>query len=159
MSTTAQIRSAWDTKIWEHATTTALTTNIHSFDIASNIKGTVERQAIRFAQQINFFQVLYALREAQLSELRAAATAGRFKHGVQVFYYLQKDATQTHYNENTLVDRLETIDSLVASSLGKSWNSTVSYYELTRVIAPELIELDAVDVWRGGYEYTAFSLA
>jgi hypothetical protein len=158
LSTTAQIRTAWLT-VWQHATTQAITDKINFFDIAKNIKGTTERELIRSEQRINFFQCLYRPRETQLSEIRGSASSGKYKHVVEVIYFLEKDLTDASFGENDAVDSLEAIDALILSSLGTSWTSTVSFYQVTGVITPEMTELDTKDVWRLGFQYTAFSHA
>src|SRR5690606_14137076 len=109
-----------------------------------------------YNQEINFFTYLVMRTRRQLDVAGGTSNATRFIHTVQLFYYLEKDISDTDYNYNSVIDRLETVDGLVISQLGKTWNSTVNYYEMTDARAPVLVEIDGKRVWRGQYTYAGY---
>lgn len=155
MSTSSQIRSAWSSGVWSNATITAITTKIYSYDLVASIKSKPEAASMYYNQAINFFT--YTVNRTRVSqEIKGASgSAQRYEFEVIVNYYLQKDLTDAAQNYNNVIDRLETVDGIVISGLAKTWASTVSYYEMSGILTPTLIELDDREVWRGGYSYKA----
>lgn len=157
MTTSAQVRTAWNTRVWTNATVTAITDKIYSFDIADSGALTGgQAELLRYQAQVNFFA--YTVTRGRTSpQLTAGGASGglRYTFDVSVAYYLQKDQGQSDTNYNAVVDRLETIDGLVVSQLGKRWDSTVDFYEQTGAQEPQLIQLDEKEVWRGVITYRA----
>ncbi len=158
MTTSAQIRSAWNTAIWTHATVTALTTQIFAFDAVQQPVAQVEINNFYYQQKINFFTYL-TMRTTKQQDIAGTALATKTIHTVQVFYYLEKDLTNSAYNYTNCIDRLETVDGLVRSQLGKTWTSTVNYWEMLDALSPVVVELDGKKVWRASYTYTAYNHA
>lgn len=56
---------------------------------------------------------------------------------------------------NAVVDRLETVDGLVRTGLGKTWSSTVDFYRGGRPAPVTTLTIDGAACWRGGWLYTA----
>lgn len=159
MSTSAQIRSAWNSGVWTNGTVTALTTKIYAYDLVASLKSKPEAVSMYYNQSINFFTYLVN-RTRVTQEIRGANTSvQRYEYDVTVNYYLQKDLTDSAQNYNNVIDRLETVDGIVISGLGATWSSTVNYYEMSGILTPTLIELDDREVWRGGYQYRAIKQA
>ena len=159
MSTSAAIRSAWNTGVWTNATVTALTTKIYAYDLIASLKSKPEATLMYYNQAINFFTYLVT-RSRITQEVRGASTnVSRYEYEVAVFYHLQKDLTDSAQNYNNVIDRLETVDGIVLSGLGATWSNTVNYYEMSGTLAPRLIELDDREVWQGGYTYKAIKQA
>lgn len=155
MTTSAQIETAWKENIFDHATIQAITGNAYPYDITANLKSTKEALLMFEDAQINFFKYTIQ-RTREQGELRGAQSGSRFKYIVEVFYYREKDVSESDQHHNTVRDNLETLDGLVLSSLGKTWDSTVDHWEMTGNQVPKLVELDDREVWFGGYQYTAF---
>ncbi len=156
MTTSSDIRAIWKSEIFDSATIQAITTKCYAYDAIAAVVSTSEDASLYFQQQINFFTYLCSRRSETGSIRGTNTTASRFSHNVQVTYYLEKDIGEEDQNYNLTIDRMETLDSMVISELGKTWGSTVDYYEQIDLIEPSLINLDDREVWRVGYTYRGY---
>ena len=153
MSTAALVRAAWATNIFEHATVLAYTTKIYDYDITA--RSQKETARFRYNTGINFFTYL-TTRGHEVKEMGGASSSAiaHFNYQVEVRYYLEADTEGTNFN--AVVDRLGTIDGLVVTQLGKTWDSTVDFYRPQQEPPTiQLIELDNKPVWLGVYRYFA----
>ena len=155
MSTSVQIRAAWAAGVWANTTITALTDKIHNFDVTQEADSQKQTDLLYYQTKVNCFTYESARSRKRLAIVGGTNAGVEYTHTMQVFYYLEKDPAQTDYNYNTCVDRLETVDGIVISGLGKTWTSTVDFYEMIRIDTPRLLKLDGRDVWRAGYTYQA----
>ena len=148
MTTPADIRSAWNTAVWTHASITALTTKIYAYDVTSDSAYNIDK--FRFQQAINFFT--YVVTYADQNTL-VQGTRQRFT--VTVSYFREADTTGAAFN--AVVDNLYTVQARVRTGLGKTWSSTVDYYQPQETpIAPTLQQIDGKDVWRGTVSFDGF---
>ena len=156
MTSSASIRAAWKTGIFNNAAILAITPKAYAFDIIANIASISEDSLLYHEQQINFFTYI-ASRKSETGSIRGSNTAAsRFSHTIEITYNLKKDIGEADFNYNALIDRLEIVDDLVLSELGKTWSSTVDYYELTEFSPPTLKTLEDREFWSAGYTYTGF---
>lgn len=153
MSTAAQVRAAWLDNIWNHATVQAYTTKIYDYDITARS----QKEAAKFYHNtsINFFSYIttrgHEVKEMGGSSLSAIA---HFNYQVEIRAYLQADTDGSNFS--AVIDRLGTIDGLVVTQLGKTWDSTVDFYRPQQEPPTlNLIELDGRPVWLGVYRYFA----
>ena len=151
MSSSADVRSAWKEKIWDHKSIQAMTKNAFLYNIS--VDSSFDMAKLYYAQPgkvptINFFLCLITRRHEPLIMGNT-----RYTFEVRVEYYLQQEENSSN-TYNTLVDRLEVVDDLVRSSLTGNWNNTVDYYTggVPQGISVETIENKAC--WRGGFIYT-----
>lgn len=117
----SDIRTAWQENIFEHATVQAWTEQILDYEITQEY----QREVVQYMQDavVNFFT--YTVSRSRLEQMSNRAL---FSHIVTVKYYLEVDPSSVVSTHNTILDRLETFDSLVISQLGRTWDSTVDYY-------------------------------
>lgn len=148
MTTSAQVRTAWQTYIWDNVSLTNLTPNIYSYDITT--ESTKEMSKLRHNQEINF--ITFIISRAQTIRMMGQIEQ---RFNVDIRYY--KEANITGSNFNAVVDVFETIDSLVVSGLGVRWNSTVDYYQIQEN-PPNIqkITLENKPVWSGLYQYVGY---
>jgi len=148
MTTSATIRSAWNSAIWTNTSITAMTEKIYNFEVLQ--LSTKETARLRFNQEINFFTytVTRASRIRPMSQIEQ-------KFDVDITRYLQADVAGDNYTQ--LLNDFETLDALVLSGLTSSWSSTVDFYR-TQDGPPSvtLQEIEGVPVWVGRYKYTGF---
>lgn len=145
MSTLAQVRAAWDTKIWANAAISAITDKIFGFDL--NLVSTKEVARLRYNQEVNFFLCLItkAERLRPMGQVEQTFTA-------EVRYYRNIDTSGANFAVAT--DAIETVSSLVDSQLGATWNSTVDFPR--RQEGPLTIKRDQIasnPVWVATYKY------
>jgi len=151
----ATIRTAWNTGVFQHATITAITTKIYQYDVTAAVRSKPEAELFYYNQKVNFFKQT-VVRQARNNSLRGNnSLATRYEYDIEVSYYLERDFAATAANYNLAIDRIETMDDLVRTQLGKTWSSTVSHWEVSGILSPQLIQLDGRDVWQAGYSYTA----
>lgn len=156
MSASSDIRAAWKTAIFDSATIQAITTKAYAYDVLANIASVSEDSRLYFQQEINFFTYLVT-RRAEMGSIRGTAgSVARYSHLVRVDYHIGKNIGETDQNYNLAIDSAESADDMVRSALGKTWSSTVDYFEQSDFRGPELITLDEREVWRVGYSYIGF---
>jgi hypothetical protein len=148
MTTLAQVRTAWNTAVWQHATIQAITDKTQPYDVAIlSMKDVTE---LSFAKEINAFTYVVALAEEILimNQRRQVFT-------VDVRYYreLKSEADMA----NTALDAIETLSSIVDSQLGVRWSNTVDWsnrqsgpIELSRVA------IASKPVYCARYKYLGF---
>ncbi len=148
------IRAAWKAAIFDSATIQAITSKAYQFDLLANVASISEDAMMFHNQKINFFTYTTS-RRSETGSIRGTNTsAARYQYSVRVDYHLFKDVSEPDFNFNTSIDRLEALDDLVLSELGKTWNSTVDYYELSEFRPPSLRTLEEREFWTVGYTYT-----
>lgn len=121
MSTAAQVRTAWDTNVFQHSSIQAITTKIYDREMRKD-EGSSKSQynLLRFGQEINFIEYVVT-RFPNGGEVGAR----RYQYQVEVSYYreLEKDST----NHNAVIDAFESIDTRVIDGLGFTWGATVDF--------------------------------
>jgi len=148
MTTAAQIRTAWNTKIWTHASVTSITTKIYDFDL--KIESTKEAGRLRYNQEINFFTYIVTSKE----RLRLMGQREQ-EFTVEVSYYKRADVDGSNFND--IMNVLETVTGLVRTELTSSWDSTVDFYR-HQSEQPSItqITIDGVAVWLGRFIYLGY---
>lgn len=148
MTASSSIRSAWTTKIWGYPDIVAMTPNIFMYEVLADSQFTVAN--LYHEAEIRFFTCKVQRRSEPLP-----VNQTRYTFSVTIEYYRQQtDVAESVYND--VQDHLETMDDLVRSQLGKTWNTTVDYYQGAQPIRIDSVRIDGKDCWRGGYVYTAF---
>ena len=154
MTTSAQIREAFKESVFDHADAQAISKRAFAFDAQADVHSLKEFADMfdSASLALNFFTyVTYRTRET--GSIRGANTSvDRYTHTVEIDYYIEK-APEDSLNFNVAIDALETIDDLVLSQLGKSWDSLVDYGQLREFRRPQLVEIGGRKVWRAGYTY------
>lgn len=148
MTTSAQVRSAWNTSVWSHSTLTSLTTKIYNYDVTT--ESTKEYSKFRESQEINFFTYLVsrAQRIRIMNQYEQIFT-------VDIRYYRKADVAGANYN--TVIDAFETIDTRVVAGLTSSWGSTIDFYRIQDgPPAISQIQMEGVPVWLGIYKYFGY---
>lgn len=150
MTTNAQIRTAWNTYIWQNATIQAITDRIYDYDIT--VESAKEAAKLRYNQKINFFLYLVMRQSRPMIMGQHEQT-----FTVQVRYFKEMNVGGSHWND--VVDAFSTIDDLVISALTSTWNNTVDYYR-TQDSPPalSLVTIEETSVWQGIFEYRGVKL-
>lgn len=142
------IEAVWQSTIWEHPTVVAITPNCYQYDIS--VQSELDVALLCNEGEVNFFLAKTLRRSEPILTQQT-----RYTFQVEVSYYLQQaDIAQNTYR--TVRDRLETLDDLVRTSLGKTWGSTVDYWQGGVPTAIREIEISERTCWTGAITYTAF---
>lgn len=156
MTTSSAILAAWKSAIFDHEDIQAITARCHNWDLLSNVSSITQDALMMHDQEINFFTYQVS-RRSETGSIRGTNTsAARYNFTVRVDYHLVKDAAESDFNFNSAINRIELLDDLVLSELGKTWSATVDYYELSEFRAPQLRILEDREFWILGYTYTGF---
>jgi hypothetical protein len=150
MSTSEDVRNAWQDKVWEHKDVKAMTSKIFLYDVS--IDSAFDVANLYYGPPgkyptINFFLCLV---RRQHEPLIMGNT--RYTFEVIVQYYLQQEENSSS-TYNTLADRLEKVDDLVRTQLTGTWDDTIDFYNGG---VPENISVATIDnkaCWRGGFTY------
>jgi hypothetical protein len=147
MSTGAQIATAWNLKVFTHASVTAISSSAYDYDYTQ--RSQKERGLLRHEQEVNFFTYIITTND------REKALGGYERSfDVEVNYYLEKDTDGSNYKE--VNSAFETIRSLVLSELSSDWFTTVDFSRLPER-TPDITDLEVAgkDCWRGTQTFTA----
>ena len=133
MSTTAQVRSAWKTKIFDNATIQAITTN--NYDRRMEIQGTTSQlKLLKFEQAYNWMEYT-----VQRFPNGGAIGQRRFEFVVDVKMHRELEPNSDQHKAT--LDAMDTLSGLVISELGYTWNNTVDRW-LDVAAEPTLDEID-----------------
>jgi hypothetical protein len=147
-STSVDIEIAWNSKVWEQDVIQSFTPLFYPYDVSAESEFDIDK--LTHEGMVNFF---LAKTQRRLEPILTAQT--RYTYQVQVEYYLQQtDVAESTYG--TVRDRLETLDSLVLTSLGKTWSGTVDYYQGGNPLPLRQVTISERKCWFGGIVYTAF---
>jgi hypothetical protein len=148
MTTSAQVRTAWQTHVWDSATVSALTDKVYLYDVSQDSQ--FDAAKLYYDAAVNFFLCLVQRRQ----ELGMSGQVDQ-TFEVRVTYHLQQtDQPESTYN--ALLDRLEAVDDLVRTALGGRWQGTVDYWQGGTPDRVTRVEVDGRQCWRGGYTYLGF---
>ena len=150
MSTSEDVRTAWQDKVLEHKDVKAMTSRTFLYDVSVDSAfdvASLYHQASGRYPTINFFLCLV---RRQHEPLIMGNT--RYTFQVQLQYYLQQEESSSN-TYNTLVDRLETVDSLVRTELTGNWDDTVDFYNGGAPQDISVVTIDDKACWRGGFTY------
>lgn len=157
MSTSADVREAWESHVLQSATVQAFTDKAFPHDISDQDAqfdlADLYSSADGEGPRINF---LLCIVRRRLEPRMVGST--RYTFEVRLEYYLQEtDQPGTTFNTHT--DRLDAVDALVLAALGVDWDGTVDFYEGGVPLQTQLVTIDERQCWRGGYTYRAFKTA
>jgi hypothetical protein len=142
------IRAKWRTKIWQHADILAVTTSILEQEITEVTHKEISR--LRFATKINFFS--FRVRRG-IETLMAGKYRLRFF--VDISYTKWADPDGANYND--VIDGIETVQDLVMSELGGTWDGLIASSE-PQDGAPEVSVVTIGDeaAFKADFSYSGF---
>lgn len=152
MTTSAQVRTAWKTNIWEYSSIVAITPKTYQHELNLSSQHAIVK--IRHQQEINYITapVARSIQPRIMGSHQQTFT-------VPITAYRQADRDREERNYNNLLALFEAIDDRVIAGLNTDWDSTVDYYEAqTTPPTIELITLDEMPVWKASFTYTAFKI-
>jgi hypothetical protein len=155
LTTLADIRTAWNAKVWTDATITAITTNIFPYEVTKD--SALELAALFAGKQVNFFTFVVN-REQQLG----ISNQRTLLFSVEVSYYIEQFAksltsTMAVNNQPAAMDAIIAVDDLVFSALRPNWNGTVLYFvPQTGPCRISSLVIDNRPVYRASYTYTGY---
>ena len=133
MSTAAQVRAAWKSRIFDNATIQAMTTKI--YDKTMQRDGTTSQLALlKYEQDYNWMEYV-----VQRYPNGGAIGQRRFEYVVTVRMHRELEPNST--NHVAVLDDMETLSGLVITELGATWNSTVDRW-LDVASEPSIDEID-----------------
>lgn len=147
MSTNALVRAAWLSKVMSHASILAITPKIYDHDLTE--ESTKEQSKLFHNTIVNAISYLVT----SSLELRLRGNDTR-NFVVDVTYIKQYDVDGANWK--AVSDFFSTIENLVRTELGGTWNSTVDYYQ--NQSAPPSISLGTIGgrrCWIGKYRFIA----
>lgn len=123
MSTAETIRNTWSTYVFSNASITSITTKVLDYELVLDAQR--EALRIRLGTVINFFSYVVS-RSYEPVMVAGASNLVLMKYRVDVKYHLEQQQTHIHQNYR-VVDRMGTLQSVVTSQLGKTWQGTVDF--------------------------------
>jgi hypothetical protein len=125
MSTAAAVRAAWKEKVFDDASVLAVTTKIYDEELPKDFTGnrTANHQLerLRYQQEYNFIEYL-------VTKYDSGGVIGATRYLYRVNVILNRETTPDGGNVNVTKDLMNTIQGLMVSALGVTWNSTVDRY-------------------------------
>lgn len=119
MSTAAQVRTVWNTNVFQHASIQAVTTKIYDREMRKD--GLKSQLALlKQDQTINFIEYI-ATRHPDGGEIGSR----RYLYTVAVNVYRELGKDSTGYTQ--ALDTFEAIDARIIAGLGLTWSGTVDF--------------------------------
>jgi hypothetical protein len=148
MSTIAQIRTAWEENVFESSTIKAITSALYPFDIP-NLESAANSGLFYFEAEINFITYV-------VSRVRTDGITGKIRYDFPVRIRAYRENEPSGANFKSVTDTLEALDTIVRSSLGNTWDSTVDFYNPSAegIRSPELVFLENRPTWVSEVTYT-----
>ena len=150
----SDIRTAWDTYVWQHATVQSYTTKIYQYDVVNitqrNLADLLFNGEINFITAINVREPV----EQQVNKIL-------FGHEVLVSYYMEaKPGLNRGDNYQAVIDRLTAIEDIArnGTDFGSDWNNTVDFWQVAEVRPPTAVQIAEKPVWLGSYLYVGTKL-
>ena len=145
-NTSADIEAAWAEKIWSHGTILDITPRFYPYDVSAESEFDVEKLCDDGV--VNFF-----LAKTQRLAEPILTQQTRYTFSVEVQYYLQQtDVAESTYQ--AVRDTLESLDDLVRSELGKTWDGTVDYTPGGRPTPIRQVVISGRQCWTGSIVFT-----
>lgn len=135
--------------MWQHATVLAFTDKIYAYELTEESQREVK--STYFQGKVNYITYVVS-RSTQL------LIGNRVLHQYPVKISYRLEADKQSENFNTLLTRLETIDTLVVSELGHKWDATVDFYRTQEgpIEVSQGKNADDRPFWLATYTYTGF---
>jgi hypothetical protein len=152
MSTSsATIRSVFQTAVFDHATIQAQTENIFSYDI--EITTDKDLNNLRFNQEVNFYsyQVLRTI-NYEITSMNGNPNDYGYDYQVLINYYLEAENKPLNYN--SAIDRMEALEDLIHSELTINWSNNVDSFSQTENTLPEIVSIQDIECWKITSLYT-----
>lgn len=145
MATFQQIRDAWDQFVWANE---AIVEPVLPREYTQESEK--ETASLRYKGKINFWTYTVELATSLLMANRRSD-----EWTVTVSYFLEHSAQEDNYN--TVLDKWETLYTLVKDELGLTWDNLIAGYNYQKdPVTVEQIEIDSRKVWRMRYKFIAF---
>lgn len=145
MATIDQIRTEWDSTVWASS---SILEPVFPYEFTEESEK--ETAALRYNGRINFWT--YTI---ELATQFMMASRRSDEWTVTVSYYLEHSANGDNYN--AVLDKWETLYTLVRTDLGLTWGNLVGgYNHQIEPLAVEQITIDSRKVWRFKYKFIGF---
>ncbi len=151
MTTEAEVRSKWKTKVFDDATIQALTTKAHAFIVTDVSEKEVTQ--LLFNKKINFFEYLVSCTERSITA--GQENRRQYEFRVDVRYTVQKDVSGANFN--AVADGISAIRNKANSALGTDWDEIIDYTGLEVAASPIAEEtIGGIKCWRQSIGFTGF---
>lgn len=143
-TTNAQVRTAWQNYVFGN-----INSGLNAFDYDYWPESRKDRSNLVYNKRVDFW--LYKVNHTvELTMMR-----GEIQHFiVEIARVLEN--TPGSKSANDVIDDFVTLQGLVRNTLGDTWQSTVSFYELPAdPVTPEREQFEEVEIWVGRQIYTA----
>lgn len=145
MATIDQIRTEWETTVWADSSIVEPV-----LPRAYTEESEKETAALRYQGRINFWTYT-----VELATQFMMANRRSDEWTVTVGYYLEHSANGDNYN--LVLDKWESLYTLVRTNLGLTWGDLVGgYNHQTDPLTVEQVEIDNRKVWRFQYKFIGF---
>lgn len=146
-TTSAQIETLLETNVFANASLkSTYTTKLIKYELSEDSE--VELNAISYNQAINFFQLLVR-RQEKIEGLNRR----RLEFIIKIRYVVEKTAQNLSYTK--IRNGLETVQDLIAATLGATESAYVDFYELQNLPDFTLVRIANQPCWQGEFNMTA----
>lgn len=154
MTTSADIRTLWNTQVLQDATIQAITDRTFSYDIA--ILTSKNENDLKYEQEINFF-TLVVLRSIAYGETAVKGSPNSYSYmfEVRIDYYREALGDGTAYN--AAIDNMDTLNTVILTNLGLRWDSNVDNSRQSNTQLPELVDIQGIQVWKSSVLWTGWT--
>lgn len=120
MSTISQVRTAWDTNVFQNASITAITDKIYDERMERN--GTTSQLArLKYGQEYNWIEYL-------VDRFPSGGQIGQRRWEYVVSVSMYREILPDGTNHTATIDNFETLQDLVVTGLGVTWGGAVDLW-------------------------------
>lgn len=152
MTTAAQIRSAWETYVFQNSDISAITSKYYKTEVTQESEAEV---ALGYNDsQINFFEFVVTPQQSEVNQISGSANSRLQTFLVEVRYTKYAEPNGTAFND--VIDALETLIDTVRTSLGATWQGLVDFVQNPiSVEPPQKQKFNETDCYRAVIRFTA----
>ena len=132
MTTSAQVRTNWDTYVFQNADILAITEKAFPYEVTEESEKEVADAYD--STNINFFEYVVSLTETNVNQISGSSLSRQQRFLVEVRYTKYAGTDGAAFNEVT--DALETLLDTVRDDLGQTWQGLIDFVENPISIEP-----------------------
>lgn len=152
MTTSAEIRQAWKTYVFEHADILAITSKAYPYEVTEESEKEVSDAYEE--SKVNFFEYVVTLTESNANQIGGNINTREQTFLVEVRYTKAAGTDGAAFND--IIDALETLQDVAREDLGATWQGLIDYnISPVTVEAPQAAKFNNTDCFRAVSRFTA----
>lgn len=153
MSTSSEVRSNWNTYVFQNSDILAITDKAYPFEVTQESEAEVSQGFT--SSEINFFEYVVTNSETEFNQFGGGYGNNRQQRFIVEVRYTKYTGTDgSAFND--VIDALETLLDVVREDLGATWQGLVDFVENPITVEqPQQAKFNETDCYRAVARFTA----